>query len=95
MYTCGFLPGIFELQKRVVFLPFYKKKFWLSEMIVFQGAVNVAKLLNVSYRRHIPLGTKNARICQHYKISLTAVFDMYPVSMYIELCKNGVQNVVI
>ena len=67
-----------------------QSRFFLNiiEIIVFQAAVNIAKLLNVSYRRHIPLGTKNARICQHYKISLTTVFDMYPVSMHIELCET-------
>ena len=32
--------------------------------------------------QHTPIGLKNARISQHYKASLTAVFNIYPKAKY-------------
>ena len=32
--------------------------------------------------QHTPIGIKNARISQHYKASLTAIFNIYPKAKY-------------
>ena len=47
----------------------------------FEEPLEVVKLFGLKGIQHTPIGVKNARISQHYKASLTATFNMYPVSM--------------
>lgn len=35
------------------------------------------------YFQHTPIGTRNARISQHYKAALTATFNIYPEAKYV------------
>lgn len=44
----------------------------------FDEPLEVAKLFGLRGIQHTPIGTKNARISQHYKASLTAIFNLYP-----------------
>ena len=46
----------------------------------FEGPQEVTKLFGLRGIQHTPIGTKNARISQHYKASLTATFSLHPVS---------------
>lgn len=50
--------------------------------IYSQEPLMVTKLFGLRGIQHTPLGVKNARICQHYKASLTATFNLYPVSFH-------------
>ena len=43
--------------------------------------MEVAKLFGVRGIQHTPIGVKNARISQHYKASLTATFNLFPVRL--------------
>ena len=47
----------------------------------FEEPLEVVKLFGLKGIQHTPIGVKNARISQHYKASLTATFNMYPVSI--------------
>ena len=51
----------------------------------YEEPLSVAKLFGLRGVQHTPIGVKNARISQHYKASLTATFNIYPVS-YIRYC---------
>ena len=42
----------------------------------------VSRLFGLRGIQHTPIGLKNARISQHYKASLTAVFNIYPKAKY-------------
>lgn len=44
----------------------------------FEEPMQVVRLFDLKGVRHKPLGTKNARISQHYKASLTALFQDHP-----------------
>ena len=46
----------------------------------YEEPLAVAKLFGLRGIQHTPIGVKNARISQHYKASLTATFNIYPVS---------------
>lgn len=48
----------------------------------FDDPMEVCRLLNVRGIQHSPLGVGNARITQHYKASLSAVFSLYPEAEY-------------
>ena len=48
----------------------------------YEEPLSVAKLFGLRGVQHTPIGVKNARISQHYKASLTATFNIYPVSLY-------------
>jgi hypothetical protein len=50
-------------------------------LMPFQEPLAVTKLFGLRGIQHTPLGVKNARISQHYKASLTATFNLYPVSV--------------
>ena len=52
----------------------------------YEEPLSVAKLFGLRGVQHTPIGVKNARISQHYKASLTATFNIYPVSN-IRYCK--------
>lgn len=43
----------------------------------------VAKLFGLRGIQHTPIGSKNARITQHYRASLTATFNIYPEAQYV------------
>ena len=45
----------------------------------YEEPLSVAKLFGLRGVQHTPIGVKNARISQHYKASLTATFNIYPV----------------
>ena len=47
----------------------------------FQEPVDVAALFGIRAIQHAPQSQKNGRISQHYKASLSQVFDLYPVSL--------------
>jgi hypothetical protein len=44
--------------------------------------VTLSRLFGLRGIQHTPIGVKNARISQHYKASLTAVFNIYPKAKY-------------
>lgn len=44
----------------------------------FQEPMQVVRLFGLKGVWHTPLGKKNARISQHYKASLTALFKQHP-----------------
>ena len=48
----------------------------------FQGPLAVTRLFGIQGIQHTPIGVKNARISQHYKASITATFNLFPVSKY-------------
>uniref|UniRef100_A0A1B6DHI8 Protein O-linked-mannose beta-1,2-N-acetylglucosaminyltransferase n=2 Tax=Clastoptera arizonana TaxID=38151 RepID=A0A1B6DHI8_9HEMI len=48
----------------------------------FEEPLQVTKLFGLRGIQHTPLGTKNARISQHYKASLTATFNIFPLVSY-------------
>jgi len=59
----------------------------VSQIVVFidgyfDEPLEVAHLFGIQAIHHAPLGSKNARISQHYKSSLTAIFDMHPQSRF-------------
>ena len=47
----------------------------------FQEPVDVAALFGIRAIQHAPQSQKNGRISQHYKASLSQMFDLYPVSL--------------
>ena len=49
--------------------------------VCVQEPLAVTKLFGLRGIQHTPLGVKNARISQHYKASLTATFNLYPVGL--------------
>ena len=56
----------------------------------YEAPLAVAKLFGLRGIQHTPIGVKNARISQHYKASLTATFNIYPVSaMYDIIIKSA------
>uniref|UniRef100_A0A1B6FTU3 Protein O-linked-mannose beta-1,2-N-acetylglucosaminyltransferase n=1 Tax=Cuerna arida TaxID=1464854 RepID=A0A1B6FTU3_9HEMI len=48
----------------------------------FEEPLEVTKLFGLRGIQHTPIGTKNARISQHYKASLTATFNIFPTAQY-------------
>ncbi|XP_037086443.1 LOW QUALITY PROTEIN: protein O-linked-mannose beta-1,2-N-acetylglucosaminyltransferase 1-like [Pollicipes pollicipes] len=44
----------------------------------FDEPLKVARLFGLRGIQHTPIGTKNARVSQHYKAALTATFNLYP-----------------
>ncbi|XP_063220373.1 protein O-linked-mannose beta-1,2-N-acetylglucosaminyltransferase 1-like isoform X2 [Bacillus rossius redtenbacheri] len=48
----------------------------------FDEPLEVTKLFGLRGIQHAPIGVKNARISQHYKASLTATFNIYPLAKY-------------
>ena len=48
----------------------------------FEETLAVARLFGLRGVQHAPVGTGTARISQHYKISLSAIFSMYPRASY-------------
>lgn len=48
----------------------------------FEEPLEVTKLFGLRGIQHTPIGTKNARISQHYKASLTATFNIFPTASY-------------
>nr|XP_006825422.1 PREDICTED: protein O-linked-mannose beta-1,2-N-acetylglucosaminyltransferase 1-like [Saccoglossus kowalevskii] len=48
----------------------------------FEEPMEVVKLFGLRGIQHTPMGVKNARISQHYKASLTAIFNLYPDAKY-------------
>lgn len=48
----------------------------------FNEPLEVTKLFGLKGIQHTPIGLKNARISQHYKASLTAIFNLYPTAKY-------------
>ncbi|KAL4236885.1 Protein O-linked-mannose beta-1 [Mactra antiquata] len=52
---------------------------------------DVARLLNLRAIQHTPSGTKNARITQHYKASLTATFELFPDAEYVIILEEDLQ----
>lgn len=48
----------------------------------YEEPLSVAKLFGLRGVQHTPIGIKNARISQHYKASLTATFNIYPVGIH-------------
>ena len=55
---------------------------------VVQEPLAVTKLFGLRGIQHTPLGVKNARISQHYKASLTATFNLYPVCTILSVCMD-------
>lgn len=51
--------------------------------VVLQEPLEVTRLFDLRGVHHTPVGVKNARISQHYKASLTAAFNFFPVSKYV------------
>ncbi|GAB6028767.1 hypothetical protein CHUAL_004583 [Chamberlinius hualienensis] len=49
----------------------------------FEEPLEVTKLFGLRGIQHTPIGAKNARIAQHYKASLTATFNLFPVNIFI------------
>jgi len=48
----------------------------------YEEPLAVSRLFNLRGIHHTPLGSKNARISQHYKAALTATFNLYPNADY-------------
>ncbi|KAG8186088.1 hypothetical protein JTE90_003171 [Oedothorax gibbosus] len=48
----------------------------------FEEPLEVTKLFGLRGIQHTPIGTKNARISQHYKASLTATFNLFAEAKY-------------
>ncbi|KAF8795092.1 Protein O-linked-mannose like protein [Argiope bruennichi] len=48
----------------------------------FEEPLEVTKLFGLRGIQHTPIGTKNARISQHYKASLTATFNLFSEAKY-------------
>lgn len=44
----------------------------------FAEPLQVTRLFGLKGVQHTPLGVKNARISQHYKVSLAATFSLFP-----------------
>ncbi|XP_039261813.2 protein O-linked-mannose beta-1,2-N-acetylglucosaminyltransferase 1-like [Styela clava] len=44
----------------------------------FEEPYEIARLFNIRVIQHVPVGVKNARISQHYKSSLSAMFTLFP-----------------
>jgi beta-1,2-N-acetylglucosaminyltransferase len=49
----------------------------------YEEPMQVARLFGLRAVQHTPLGVRNARISQHYKASLTAVFNLFPSARYV------------
>ena len=49
-------------------------------LYVLQVPLEVTKLFGLRGIQHTPIGVRNARIAQHYKASITASFNLFPVS---------------
>ena len=49
----------------------------------YEEPMAVAKLFGLRGIQHTPIGSKNARITQHYRASLTATFNLYPEAKYL------------
>lgn len=49
-------------------------------ILLFQEPYEVAKMFNVKAYQHVPVSVKNARISQHYKSSLGAMFKLFPTA---------------
>ncbi|KAL9954720.1 hypothetical protein ACROYT_G042291 [Oculina patagonica] len=54
----------------------------------FDEPSSVAKLFELNVEQHAGSGKRNARICQHYKKSLTASFDRYPDANYLVILEE-------
>ena len=48
----------------------------------FEETLAVARLFGLRGVQHAPVGSGTARISQHYKISLSAIFSMFPRTSY-------------
>lgn len=48
----------------------------------YEEPLEVAKLFGLRGIQHTPIGEGNSRITQHYKASLTAIFNLYPDAKY-------------
>ena len=48
----------------------------------YEEPLEISKLFGLRGIQHTPIGTKNGRISQHYKASLTATFNLYPDAQY-------------
>ncbi|XP_028393011.1 protein O-linked-mannose beta-1,2-N-acetylglucosaminyltransferase 1-like [Dendronephthya gigantea] len=48
----------------------------------FEEPAAVAKLFDLKVVQHVPISSKNARISQHYKRTLTETFNAYPDAQY-------------
>lgn len=48
----------------------------------FEEPAAVARLFNLRVVQHVPISSKNARISQHYKRTLTETFNMYPEAQF-------------
>ncbi|KAK3092046.1 hypothetical protein FSP39_024700 [Pinctada imbricata] len=57
----------------------------------FEEPLEVTKLFGLRGIQHTPLGKKNARVCQHYKASLTATFNLYPDAKYALVVEEDLQ----
>eukprot|EP00095_Tigriopus_kingsejongensis_P002154 maker-scaffold248_size238799-snap-gene-1.30 protein:Tk02154 transcript:maker-scaffold248_size238799-snap-gene-1.30-mRNA-1 annotation:"protein o-linked-mannose beta- -n-acetylglucosaminyltransferase 1" len=49
----------------------------------YEEPLAVAKLFGLRGIQHTPIGTRNSRISQHYRASLTATFNIYPSAKYL------------
>jgi beta-1,2-N-acetylglucosaminyltransferase len=48
----------------------------------YEEPMAVSRLFNLRGVQHTPLGSRNARITQHYKASLSATFNIFPNAKY-------------
>lgn len=48
----------------------------------YEEPLEISKLFDLRGIQHTPIGSKNGRISQHYKASLTAIFNLYPDAQY-------------
>ncbi|XP_040578926.1 protein O-linked-mannose beta-1,2-N-acetylglucosaminyltransferase 1 [Lepeophtheirus salmonis] len=48
----------------------------------YEEPLLVARLFGLRGVQHTPIGVKNSRISQHYKVSLSATFNIYPYAKY-------------
>lgn len=66
-----------------------------------QAPLEVTKLFGLRGIQHTPIGMKNARIAQHYKASLTATFNLFPVGPTLHFpkiflfCQHSLEHVAI
>lgn len=49
----------------------------------FSEPLEVTQLFGLRGVQHTPIGTKNARISQHYKAALTATFNLFPLAQHV------------
>ncbi|KAK3914406.1 Protein O-linked-mannose beta-1,2-N-acetylglucosaminyltransferase 1 [Frankliniella fusca] len=49
----------------------------------FSEPMEVTQLFGLRGVQHTPIGTKNARISQHYKAALTATFNLFPSAQHV------------